>query len=303
MREDTLVFVGPASPDLGRDIALKINAPVVHANVRLFPDGESCVSGCVSGAHKRLVIVQGTHPPQDRHLQQLYQMVEAARSQGDQEIICVVPYLAYSRQDRRSRPGEPLSAEIVLRTLQLLGADEVVTVDVHNPRIFDGVTMRWTSLSMVQSVARHIASLSLAAPLIVAPDAGGERRTRLVAEQLRYPTLVLSKSKTDDGKTSYGRLGSEVSGRDAVVIDDLASSGSTLIPLVEALRAARTKSISLVVTHLFADTAALQAAVGPEVRISSTDTVPSAASQISLAPVVASYLSVDCVGRRDERAA
>lgn len=303
MNDDTLVLVGPASPDLGCSIAAEINAPLVHASVRIFPDGETCVSGNVTGPHRRLVIVQGTHPPQDRHLQQLYQMVEAARSQGDYEIVCVVPYLAYSRQDRRSRPGEPLSAEIVLRTLQLLGADEVVTVDVHNLRIFEGVTMRWTALSAVQSVARHIAGLSLSAPVMVAPDAGGERRTRLVAEKLRYPTVVLSKSKADDGRTSYDRVGGEVLGRDAVVIDDLSSSGSTLIPLVEALRAADAKSISLGVTHLFADVAALQAAVGPDVRIFSTDSVPSIASQISLAPLIGNYLVSYGAGRRNERAA
>ena len=134
-------------------------------------------------------------------------------------------------------------------------------------------------------------------------DAGGERRTRLVAEKLRYPTVVLSKSKADDGRTSYDRVGGEVLGRDAVVIDDLSSSGSTLIPLVEALRAADAKSISLGVTHLFADVAALQAAVGPDVRIFSTDSVPSIASQISLAPLIGNYLVSYGAGRRNERAA
>jgi len=301
--EKTVIFAGPASAGLARQLGELLAAPVVQAHERTFPDGETCASGVIDARFDRVILVQGTHPPQDRHLQQLFQMIESAGAQGDFEIICVVPYLAYSRQDRRSRPGEPLSAAVVLRILRMLGVTELVTVDVHNPGIFEDAELDWASLSAAHPIAEQIRSLALRAPIMVSPDAGGERRTRLIGERLHYPTVVLAKRKANDGTTTYDQIGQEVVDRDAVVVDDLSSSGSTLIPLVAALREAGARTVTVIVTHLFADIDGLRSALGDDVRLLSTDSIPSPASVISLASLIAGYLTARRAGHVRGKAA
>lgn len=287
---DSCLLIGPASAKLGHDLATLLDWPSVTAALRVFPDGETCLDAVLPAGTGRCVIVQGTHPPQDRHLMQLLQLVQVARSQGVRHVTCVVPYLAYSRQDRRTRAGEAVTADIVLDMLRAAGAADLVCVDVHNEAVFQRHPMPCHSLSALPVFARELKARGFADPVLIASDAGGGLRLGAVAEQLGWPISVFEKFKADDGTTYYERSRRAFAGKDVVVLDDLCSSGSTLTPLVAELRACGAQRIVIGISHFFADEEALQRRLGADVELIYTDTTQIGPHARSVAPDLAAHL-------------
>lgn len=285
------LLVGPASVALGEGLAHELGATPIRAEVRLFPDGETCVRAPGVGAGEPLVIVQGTNPPQDRHLVQLLQMIELARSQGAGPIVCAVPYLAYARQDRRNRPGEPLSAQLVLQMLASAGADTLITVEVHNPDIFRDAPLTCINLDAHLLLAERLAGLGVADPVLICPDRGGAQRLQRLSRRLGWPVLSYLKHKSASGRTWYEQDDRDLRGRHAVVIDDLCSSGSTFIPLARRLFEAGVSGISYGVVHFFADASRIEREVGRPVDIFHTDSIEHSDRAIPLAGLLADGIS------------
>jgi ribose-phosphate pyrophosphokinase len=283
-----LLLVGPAGRHLGDAVAAAAGLEPVTASERRFPDGETCVRADADLAGAEVVVLQGTHPPQDRNLQQAFQLVEQAAHGGAGSIGVVSPYLAYARQDRRSSPGEPLSLAIVARTLEMLGASWIVTVDVHNPAALARVAADATSLSSSAAISAHLAQQRLAAPVVVAPDVGARARAAEIAEAIGADALMLEKRKDGDGRTEYETPDARLGGRDLVVVDDLCSSGSTLAPLAGALEraGASAERMHFVVVHLLADEQQLRARLPTGATIAATDTVPGPMATIAIGPAI-----------------
>jgi ribose-phosphate pyrophosphokinase len=128
------VIPGPASPELGTRIAEKIGVmshPAVH---RLFPDGESYIRITTPLKRETVVIVQTTFPDPDKSLLQLFLMVDAIRDAGAKEVICVVPYFAYARQDKKFLEGEALSLKTIAKLLGASEVDQLIVVDAHEEK-------------------------------------------------------------------------------------------------------------------------------------------------------------------------
>ena len=284
------LLIGPASSGLGHALAGELGLAAVDAQVRIFPDGECCVSAEIPEHPGRVIILQATHPPQDRNLQLLYQLIEAAKHRGARQIVCVVPYLAYARQDRRSSASEPLSSQIVVRTLAMLGADALVTVDVHNPDIFAAVPLQATNLAAAPLLVERLRTVASSNLMLVSPDRGGRRRTRALAEQLGLRFWVYEKTKDDTGRTWFSSEATVLAGRHAVVVDDLCSSGSTLVPFCRQLLEDGVRRISICITHMLADPTRLRDLLGDNHEIVCTDSVPTAPAAVSLAPLIGRHL-------------
>lgn len=289
----THLVIGPSALDLGRRLAEEARLAFTEAALQLFPDGESCVRCELPDRLDSVAIVQGTHPPQDRHIQQLAQMIDHAAARGAREITCIVPYLAYSRQDRRVGAADPLSSQAVLKSLTALGMTRLVTIDVHNPRIFAYCDSHCTSLSASGPIVAFLAGRRLRNPVLVSPDEGGRDRVGMIARKLGWPVRICRKNKDPDGRTWYEGTEDGFGDADAVVIDDLCSSGSTLIPLADQLYRSGARRILFGITHFFADSDALTRRIGGDVRFFSTNSIPSKVSRIDLAPLIAGHLRED----------
>ena len=298
----THLVIGPSASDLGRRLAAETGYSFTEAELQIFPDGESCCRCALPDGIGSAVIVQGTQPPQDRHLQQLMQLVDHAAARGASDITCVVPYLAYSRQDRRMKPDDPLSSQAVLRALAALGMTRLVTIDVHNPRIFGYCDSVCTSLSASEPIVDFLSAQGLDRPVLVSPDEGGRERIGRIAARLGWPVRICSKNKDPDGRTWYEGIEDGLTDCDAVVIDDLCSSGSTLLPLAEQLYRSKVRRILFGITHFFADADALAAKIGGDVRFFSTNSIPSKVSAIDLAPLIADHLRSIATGQNAEAA-
>jgi ribose-phosphate pyrophosphokinase len=291
---DTLLCFGPSSTNLREPLLALTGAAEARVTWRSFPDQETCLRIEDDVRGRDVVVVQGTHPPQDRHLQQLYQMLDIASANGSRRIVAVIPYLAYSRQDRRTTAGEAFSGMLPLRTAAMLGAEAVVTVDVHNPAMFERAPLPAVNLNADELTAEWLAARAPSDPILVSPDRGGSARVQRIAGFLGWPHVTCSKFKDERGTTWYeDDDGVAVRGRHAVIVDDLCSSGSTLAPLLDYLGRAGATDCSYGVTHFLADRERVYTLVGRPLEIFSTDTVPGPCAALSVAPLIASWLRVE----------
>jgi ribose-phosphate pyrophosphokinase len=286
-----VIWMGSGSRYLTESLKKRCDFVVADSSERTFPDGEVLVSASTCLKDRTVVILQGTHPPQDRNLQVLYQMIDVAAHEGARRIVCVVPYLAYARQDRRCNRGDALSSRLVLKTLEMLGVRALATFDVHNEDIFAYSSIEGVSLSAAPLIAAFLKGLHLPDPVVLAPDTGAVGRATSVAKLTGWPKVCWNKQKTANGVTTYEGVRNEgVRRRDVVVIDDCCSSGSTLLPLLDRLAGCSASSAHYFVTHFLADAAVLVKRAPLPLSVSATDAVPNECVRVSIANIIADWI-------------
>ncbi|OMF61053.1 ribose-phosphate diphosphokinase [Paenibacillus sp. FSL R5-0766] len=286
------VWLGPASTHLADKLNQYPNIHQLKSSIRFFPDGESCIKLEEDITNEDVIIIQNTSPPQDENLRHLFQMVDVLRFNRARTITCIVPYLAYSRQDRRTHPGEPFSLEIVVKILELLGVNTLVTFELHNSNINVETHVEIINISTDDLFVDWIRGIEIERPILICPDKGSRNRIQKIAGILDIPFLALNKYKNLNGETWYENE-VEVEGTTAIIIDDLCSSGSTLIPLCQHLMSNGASRIKYGVTHFFADSSYIQEKVDADLEIYCTDTIPSCQSSVSIEKLIYSFITLE----------
>ncbi len=284
------MIAGPASTDLAEKIAKRLGAQLVAAELRIFSDGESKIK--MGRAGKDCVIVQSTHPPTDTHLMQALMMARKCADDGARDICAVIPYLAYARQDRAFLDGEAVSIALVAKLLEAAGARHVVTVDVHSQLAMS----HFASIQNVSSIpllADYAAKMKLYRPVAVSPDAGGAGRAIEFAKCLKADAVTLKKSRdrTTGEVTVDEDLDIDVAGRDAILVDDMISSGGSIIKAAGLLRKKGAGKVYAVCAHalLIGDAAQKIRAAGVQ-DIISTNSIPGEYARVDLSPAIAEAL-------------
>jgi ribose-phosphate pyrophosphokinase len=285
------VIAGPASPDLADKTARRLGAQLVAAELRVFSDGESKIR--ISGAGKNCVVVQSTHPPVDTHLMQALMMARKCADDGAREVCAVIPYLAYARQDRAFLEGEVVSIALVAKLLEAAGVRHVITVDIHSQLAMS----HFASIQNVSSIpilADYAASkMKLHRPIVVSPDAGGADRAKEFAQRLKTDTVALKKSRdrTTGEVTVDEKIDIDVSGRDAVLVDDMISSGGSIVKAAEVLRRRGAGKVYAMCAHalLIGDAAQKIRSAGVQ-DIIATNSVSGEYAKVDLSPAIADAL-------------
>jgi ribose-phosphate pyrophosphokinase len=285
------VIAGPTSADLAEKVAKRLGAQLVPAELRVFSDGESKIK--MGRAGKNCTIVQSTHPPVDMHLMQAMMMARKCADDGARDVCAVIPYLAYARQDRAFLEGEAVSIALVARLLEAAGVRHVVTVDIHS-RLAMSHFASIQNVSSIPLLADHVATkLKLRRPIVVSPDAGGADRAKEFAQRLKTDMVALKKSRdrTTGEVTVDEKLDADVSGRDAILVDDMISSGGSIVKAAEMLRKKGADKVYAVCAHalLIGDAAQKIRAAGVH-DIIATNSVPGQYSRVDLSPVIAEAL-------------
>ena len=287
---DISVIAGPASTDLAEKIAKRLGAQLVAAELRIFSDGESKIK--MGRAGKDCVIVQSTHPPTDTHIMQALMMARKCADDGARDICAVIPYLAYARQDRAFLDGEAVSIALVAKLLEAAGARHVVTVDVHSQLAMS----HFASIQNVSSIpllADYAAKMKLYRPVAVSPDAGGAGRAIEFAKCLKADAVALKKSRdrTTGEVTVDEDLDIDVAGRDAILVDDMISSGGSIIKAAGLLRKKGAGKVYAVCAHalLIGDAAQKIRAAGVQ-DIISTNSIPGEYARVDLSPAITEAL-------------
>lgn len=260
------------------------------AELRVFSDGESKIRTDKVG--KNCVIVQSTHPPPDTHLMQALMMAIKCADEGAHDVCAVIPYLAYARQDRAFVEGEVVSIALVAKLLAAAGIRHVVTVDIHSQLAMS----HFGSIENVSSIpllADYASRMSLRDPIIVSPDAGGAERAREFAELLKTESVSLKKSRdrTTGEVTIEEKLDVDIYGRDAMLVDDMISSGESIVRAAQVLRKNGAGKTYAMCAHalLIGDAAQRIKAAGVQ-DIIATNSVAGEYSKVDLSPALARAL-------------
>ena len=287
----TSVVTGPGSFDLANKIAKSLQAQLAVAGLRIFSDGESSIR--LGKVQKNCIIVQSTHPPTDRHIMQLLMMAKKCMDDGAQEVCAVIPYLAYARQDRAFLEGEVVSIALVAKLFETIGIKHVITVDIHS-QLAMSYFQSIQNVSSIRLLADYAANLKLADPIAVSPDAGGANRAKEFARYLNIDFISLKKSRHRlTGEVTIDEsIGVDLSKRDAILIDDIISSGGSVIKAAEILRKLGVGRVYAMCAHalLIQDAAEKIKSAGVN-DIISTNSVPGEYSKVELSSEIVAALN------------
>jgi ribose-phosphate pyrophosphokinase len=275
-RELKLV-AGNANRVLAHEISSSLGIELCDTAVDRFSDGEIRVRirETVRGAD--VFVIQPTCPPVNDHLMELLLIIDAARRASARTVIAVVPYYGYARQDRKHTGRVPISARLVANLIETAGADRMLTMDLHAGQIqgffnipVDNLRADWI---FAEHIRTHVEDLENAT--IVSPDAGGAVRARMVAEQLDLPLAILEKRRSHDGSVvDVMNVIGDVRDKQAILVDDILSSGGTLVKAAELLRASGARDVLAYATHgLFAGEALRTLSESPLKRVVVTNTI------------------------------
>ena len=260
------------SSGLAAAVARHANLPLIPIEERRFEGGEFKLRPLESVRGRTVFVLQSLagseEMPVCERLVRLLFLLQGLRDVGAATTVALLPYLAFARKDRRTQPRDPVSSRYVAQVLEASGVAQVVALDVHNPAAFDNAfrvpTVHLTALPMMadhfgrkaaEAMGHNRVGLPRSAGVtIVSPDVGGIKRAQLYREQLADRTgltvdLAFIEKRRAKGIVTTGVLAGEVAGRIAIVLDDLCSTGGTLIRAAEACRVAGAAAIDVAVTH------------------------------------------------------
>ncbi|MCI0464879.1 MAG: ribose-phosphate pyrophosphokinase [Gemmataceae bacterium] len=240
---------GNAHPALAENLARALQVPLVRSEVAAFADGETRVHVPEDVRDAAVFILQPTCPPVNDHLMVLALLADAVRAAGAARVTGIVPYFGYARQEQRSRPGDPRSAQVVGQLLGSVGLDHLVTLDLHAPALESALPMPATLLQADEVFLPRVQSWGLRDLIVVAPDAGGMKRAQRYALALGARLAIIAKDRPrPDAATALQVLG-EVRDGVCLVVDDMASTGRTLSGAAGALRQAGAREVHAIFTH------------------------------------------------------
>ncbi len=243
------IFSGNANPDLAKNICKYLKIKLSDALVTRFSEGEIRVKINENVRGKDVFIVQPTCPPPNDNLMELLIMIDALKRSSAQRITAVIPYFGYARQDRKDQPRVPITAKLVANLLTIAGANRILTVDLHAGQIQGFFDIPVDHLFAVGVFIDYLSKLKLQDLVIVSPDVGGIKMARAYAKRLSAGLAIIDKRRDSPEKTEVMYILGKVEGRNAIIVDDLIATGSSLIEAVQALKKAKAKSVRAAISH------------------------------------------------------
>ena len=272
-----MVFSGRSHLDLALSMAEKLGVELGDVELSTFPNDETYCRYLESIRGADVFLVQTGAPPVDKNLMELVLMIQAAKLASAKRITAVIPWFPYSRQDRKAKPREPISARLVADMLQLAGADRVLTMDLHAGQIQGFFTIPVDHMTALQLFATHFRDLGLTGEGVaaVAPDAGRATQGVRFAEMIEASFAIMHKMRVAADQVEITEVTGKVRDKVAIVGDDVATTGGTLIAGVQALKEHGATEVNVFVPHaLFSDEARERIVASEIDRIVVTDTVP-----------------------------
>ena len=272
-----MLFAGRSHPALASRMADSLNVELGEVELETFPNGETYCRFHESIRGADVFLVQTGCDPVDRNLMELLLMIQAAKLASTKRITAVIPWFPYSRQDRKAKPREPISARLVADMLQLAGADRVLTMDLHAGQIQGFFTIPVDHMTAQQLFARHFRDLGVYGDGVVsvAPDAGRAKVAVRFAEMLEADFAVMHKTRLSHDQVAITEVAGRVRDKICIVGDDVTTTGSTLIQGAQALKEHGASEVWLSVTHaLLSEDGLAQLGAADVAGIVVTDTVP-----------------------------
>ena len=282
------VVAGKSSEELAKKIARKLKANLVKTQDITFPDGESKITLCRSMSSQKVVVVQSVFPPVDTSLVQTLSLIAKAKEVSPR-VIAVVPYMGYARQDREFLPGEIVTMKVLAKLFRGAGASEVIVVDIHSKIGLGHFKIKTQNVTAVPELVKHFKKMDLKSPLIVSPDQGGRDRAEEFAKKFKADYIVLTKQR--DRKTGKVQIKTKdvggVRDRDLILVDDMISTGGSIVKATEFLKKQKCGRVFVACTHgLLINDAEKKIRKAGVTKIVSTNTVPGKTSVVDVSTAV-----------------
>ena len=283
------VIAGKSSEDLARKLSRKIKANLVKSEVRVFSDGESKITLTGNLSKKKSIVVQSICPPVDTNLIQALSLISKAKETSS-EVIAVIPYMGYARQDREFLSGEIITMKVLGKLFKGAGASKIIVVDIHSMIGLKNFRIKSTNVTAIPDLVQYFKKLRLKKPLVVSPDQGGKDRAKEFADKFESEYIVLEKQR--DRKTGKVQIKTkntdEVAGRDLILVDDMISTGGSIIKATQFLKKQKCKRVFVACTHalLMNDAEKKIKKVGVT-SIVSANTIPGKTSVVDISNTIA----------------
>src|SRR5580692_512410 len=269
------IFCGSANPALADSICQYLGVPLGKAEHGKFSDGETRYQILENVRGADVFVVQPCSNPVDHHLMQLLLMVDAFKRASAWRITPVIPYYPYARQDRKDRPRVAISAKLVADLLETAGASRVLSLDLHAPQIQGYFNIPVDHLYAAPVLVEYFQKKNLGPITVVSPDAGGVERARLFAKRIGAPLAIVDKRRIDVNVSEVMNLIGDVSGRPAIVIDDMIDTAGTLVKTAEALLKNGATKVFAAATHAVLSGPAVERIANSKIEeVVVTDSVP-----------------------------
>lgn len=298
--ESSLVILGGNSnPELVREIAEILGVTPADVLCSRFPEGEIQIQIRENVRGKDIFIVQSTCTPPNENLMELLILIDAARRASAKRITAVLPFYGYARQDRKDRPRVPITAKLVANLITKAGADRVLTMDLHAGQIQGFFDIPVDHLYSISVIGDYLKKKHLKNPVVVSPDVGGIRMARAYSSLLGSSFAIVDKRRESSSQTHVMNIIGDIKGRNVVLVDDLISTGGSLVEAAKALKEAGALDIYAAVVHpVLADNAVQKIRESVLSELIVTNSIPVAPEkkidkirQISVAPLLAEAIN------------
>ncbi len=248
MSSQVKIFSGSASRYLALKIADFFGSPLGEIEISRFSDGEMQVYYKESIRGADLFLVQSTFSPGDNIIELLL-LIDAAKRASANQVVVVIPYFGYARQDRKVRSRVSLGAKLVANLLTAAGADRIVTMDLHAGQIQGFFDIPVDHLDATAVFVPYIRELNLPNPCIASPDVGGSARARSYARHLGSDFIIVDKVRKQANEVASMQVIGDAQGKDIIIVDDLIDTGGTISLASKVLMEQGASSVRAVITH------------------------------------------------------
>lgn len=296
-----MLFSGEGYPDLAERIADRLDIELGGVDLRRFSGGEMYARYLDSVRGADVFIVQSLCQPVNRNLMQLLIMIDAAKRASAKRITAVIPWFAYSRQDRKTKPREPITARLVANMIQVAGAERVMTMDLHVGQIEGFFSFPVDHLTAMHTFVDHFVEEGFRDAddvVVVAPDTGEVKVAKRLADHLGLPWAIVNKMRRAAQESEVTHVIGDVAGKRVIMIDDLIDTAGTLCNAAERLIDEGATEVYACATHgVFSGPAYERIDASPMKEVVVADTLPlkegeprSKIRSLTIAPILASTI-------------
>lgn len=304
-----VVIAGPSSLDLATNISKAMGVSLICPELRVFSDGESKIRIKEKLKNKVCIVVQSAYPPQvDRNILQTLMLLKKCVDDSAKNIVVVVPYMAYARQDNAFLEGEVVTTELIANMFEIFGARNMVTVDIHSLRALSYFEERMHSINvsavlLLADYAKSKFGMKTDNSVTISPDEGGFNRAQSFARQLDNNVICMKKTRdrsTGEVNVDYSSSlhQDRIRGQNIALIDDIVSTGNTIIKTAEILKSDGCNGIIVMCSHaLMTEESARRIKAAGVDKIVTTNSVPKSTAigafveTLDLSPLIAPAIS------------
>lgn len=293
------IFSGSSNRPLAQKVAEHLNQPLGAVTIERQQSGEIHVSYDETLRNYDVFIVQSLSNPVNENLVELMIMIDAAKRASAKSINIIMPYYGYARQERKSKPREPISAKMVADIITTVGADRIITVDLHADPIQGFFHITVDHLTALDIIIQYIKDQNIKNPVVVSPDGGRASVAEKLAGIIDCPFAIMIKNRPAHNVAEITHIIGEVEGMTPIIIEDLIDTGTTIVNVVEALKKKGAEDALICATHGLFSGEALQKLDHPNIReVVITDTIQITEDHsdkfktLSIAPLLATAVKI-----------